>query len=113
MTYRRLGHSSSDDPTKYRDEAEVKAWEQRDPVDRFRLYLQKKGLWDDDKEAAFKEDIAQRVNDAIAAAEKEAPPQDETLVTDVYARVTAQQQEQLAEVLALEGRGVNTGAFPL
>ena len=113
VTYRRLGHSSSDDPTKYRDEAEVKAWEQRDPVDRFRAYIQRKGLWDDAKEAAFKEDIAQRVNDAIAAAEKEAPPEDETLVTDVYARVTAQQQEQLAEVLALEGRGVNTGAFPL
>ena len=113
VTYRRLGHSSSDDPTKYRDEAEVKLWEQRDPVDRFRTYLVGLGLWDDAKEAAFKEDIAQRVNDAIAAAEKEAPPEDETLVTDVYARVTAQQQEQLAEVLALEGRGVNTGAFPL
>lgn len=113
VTYRRLGHSSSDDPTRYRDEAEVKLWEQRDPVDRFRTYLQKKGLWDDGKEAAFKDDIAQRVNDAIAAAEKEGPPADETLVTDVYARVTEQQKEQLAEVLALEGRGVNTGAFPL
>lgn len=113
VTYRRLGHSSSDDPTKYRDDAEVKLWEQRDPVDRFRVYLQKRGLWDDDKEAAFKEDIAKRVNDAIAAAEKEPPPEDETLVTDVYARVTEQQKEQLAEVLALEGRGVNTGAFPL
>ena len=113
VTYRRLGHSSSDDPTKYRDEAEVKLWEQRDPIDRFRTYLVGQGLWDDAKEAAFKQDIAQRVNDAIAAAEQEPPPEDETLVTDVYARVTAQQQEQLAEVLALEGRGVNTGAFPL
>ncbi|MGC6489055.1 MAG: thiamine pyrophosphate-dependent enzyme [Planctomycetota bacterium] len=113
VTYRRLGHSSSDDPTRYRDEAEVKLWEQRDPVDRFRTYLQKKGLWDDGKEAAFKDDIAQRVNDAIAAAEKEGPPEDETLVTDVYARVTEQQKEQLAEDLALERRGVNTGAFPL
>ena len=113
VTYRRLGHSSSDDPTKYRDDAEVKLWEQRDPVDRFRVYLQKQGLWDDEKEAAFKDDMAKRVNDAIAAAEKEAPPEDETLVTDVYARVTEQQKEQLAEVLALEGRGVNTGAFPL
>ena len=113
VTYRRLGHSSSDDPTKYRDEAEVKAWEQRDPVDRFRTYLQKQGLWDTDKEAAFKEDIAQRVNDAIAAAEANGPPADETLVTDVYAHVTEQQKEQLAEVLALEGRGVNEGAFPL
>ncbi|MAD34210.1 MAG: 3-methyl-2-oxobutanoate dehydrogenase [Planctomycetes bacterium] len=113
VTYRRLGHSSSDDPSKYRDDAEVELWEQRDPVDRFRVYLEKKGLWDEDKEAAFKDDIAKRVNDAIAAAEKEAPPEDETLVTDVYARVTEQQKEQLAEVLALEGRGVNTGAFPL
>ena len=113
VTYRRLGHSSSDDPTKYRDEAEVKAWEQRDPVDRFRTYLQKQGLWDDEKEAAFKEGIAQRVNDAITAAEANGPPEDETLVTDVYSHVTDQQKEQLAEVLALEGRGVNEGAFPL
>jgi TPP-dependent pyruvate/acetoin dehydrogenase alpha subunit len=113
VTYRRLGHSSSDDPTRYRDEAEVKLWEQRDPVDRFRVHLEKQGLWDDDKEAAFKDDIAKRVNDAIAAAESFGPPEDETLVTDVYARVTEQQQEQLTEVLALEGRGVNTGAFPL
>lgn len=113
VTYRRLGHSSSDDPTKYRDDAEVKAWEKKDPVDRFRAYLTKKGLWDDQKEAAFKETIAQRVNDAIAAAEQHGPPADETLVTDVYAQVTPQLKEQLGEVLALEGRGVNQGAFPL
>lgn len=113
VTYRRLGHSSSDDPTRYRDEAEVKAWEKKDPVDRFRAYLQQRGLWNDDKEAAFKEDIAQRVNAAIAAAEANGPPADETLVTDVYAQVPEPLKEQLAEVLALEGRGVNQGAFPL
>ncbi len=113
VTYRRLGHSSSDDPTRYRDEAEVKAWEKKDPVDRFRAYLTRRGLWDDKKEAAFKDGIAQRVNDAIAAAEQNAPPADETLVTDVYEHVTPQLKEQLAEVLALEGRGVNEGAFPL
>lgn len=113
VTYRRLGHSSSDDPTKYRDEAEVKVWEKRDPVDRFRTYLQKQGLWDAEKEVAFKEDIAQRVNDAITAAEANGPPEDETLITDVYAQVTDQQKEQLAEVLAIEGRGINEGAFPL
>jgi pyruvate dehydrogenase E1 component alpha subunit len=113
VTYRRLGHSSSDDPTRYRDEAEVKAWEKKDPVDRFRAYLTRRGLWDDQKEAAFKEGIAQRVNDAIAAAEANGPPADETLVTDVYAQVTPQLKEQLGDVLALEGRGVNAGAFPL
>ncbi len=113
VTYRRLGHSSSDDPTKYRDEAEVKVWEKKDPIDRFRRYLTKKGLWDEAKETAFKDGIAQRVNDAIAAAEKNSPPTDESLVTDVYADVPPQLREQLAEVLALEGRSVNQGAFPL
>ncbi len=113
VTYRRLGHSSSDDPTRYRDEAEVKAWEKKDPVDRFRAYLQKRGLWDEAKEVTFKDGIAQRVNDAIAAAEKNGPPADETLVTDVYAQVPQQLKDQLGEVLALEGRGVNQGAFPL
>jgi pyruvate dehydrogenase E1 component alpha subunit/2-oxoisovalerate dehydrogenase E1 component alpha subunit len=113
VTYRRLGHSSSDDPTRYRDEAEVKAWEKKDPVDRFRAYLQKRGLWSEAKEVAFKEQIAQRVNDAIAAAEKNGPPADETLVTDVYAQVPQQLKDQLTDVLALEGRGVNQGAFPL
>ena len=113
VTYRRLGHSSSDDPSRYRDEAEVKVWEQKDPVDRFRKYLTQRGLWDDAREAAFKEQIAQRVNEAIAAAESFGPPADETLITDVFAQVPAQLKDQLAEVLALEGRGVNEGAFPL
>ncbi|HEX6813331.1 MAG TPA: thiamine pyrophosphate-dependent enzyme, partial [Planctomycetota bacterium] len=92
---------------------EVKLWEKKDPVDRFRSYLAKRGLWDDEKEAALKQRIAQAVNDAIAAAEKNGPPAEESLVTDVYAQVTPQLREQLAEVLALEGRSVNEGAFPL
>src|SRR5687768_6666993 len=33
-TYRMLGHSSSDDPSKYRDAAEVESWAARDPLDR-------------------------------------------------------------------------------
>ena len=113
VTYRRLGHSSSDDPTKYRDEAEVKLWEQRDPVDRFRAYLTKRGMWSEQQEVAFKESIAQRVNDAIAAAEKNGPPADESLITDVFATVPQQLREQLADVMALEGKRVNEGAFPL
>jgi pyruvate dehydrogenase E1 component alpha subunit/2-oxoisovalerate dehydrogenase E1 component alpha subunit len=113
VTYRRLGHSSSDDPTKYRDDAEVKVWEQRDPIDRCRAYLVGRGLWDERREAELKEAIALRVNAAIAAAEAHGPPADESLVTDVYAQVTPQLREQLAEVMALEGRAVNEGAFPL
>ncbi|MSR39781.1 MAG: thiamine pyrophosphate-dependent dehydrogenase E1 component subunit alpha [Planctomycetes bacterium] len=113
VTYRRLGHSSSDDPTKYRDEAEVKEWERKDPIDRFRRHLLRRELWDDAKETALKERIAKAVNDAIAAAEASGPPADETLITDVFAKVPENLKMQLTEVLALEGRRVNDGAFPL
>jgi pyruvate dehydrogenase E1 component alpha subunit len=39
VTFRIEGHSSSDDPTRYRDEQVVESWRQRDPIDRFRYYL--------------------------------------------------------------------------
>ena len=113
VTYRRLGHSSSDDPSKYRDEAEVKAWERKDPVDRFRRYLTARSLWDDAAETALKERIAKAVNDAIADAEAVGPPADETLITDVFAQVTPQLREQLADAMAVAGKRVNEGAFPL
>lgn len=61
VTYRLLPHTTADDPTKYRDDSEVKAWKDKDPLLRFRSYLQKQNLWDDDKEqtllATCKQDI--------------------------------------------------------
>ena len=32
-------HTTADDPTKYRSEEEVKAWERKDPLTRFAAYL--------------------------------------------------------------------------
>ena len=43
LTYRLSLHTTADDPTKYRDEAEVKAWEAREPLPRFRRYLEAQG----------------------------------------------------------------------
>jgi pyruvate dehydrogenase E1 component alpha subunit len=44
LTYRIGAHTSSDDPTRYRDEDEMQYWAARDPIDRFRLYLQGIGV---------------------------------------------------------------------
>jgi pyruvate dehydrogenase E1 component alpha subunit len=44
LTYRIGAHTSSDDPSKYRDEEEMRYWAERDPIDRFRLYLQGMGV---------------------------------------------------------------------
>ena len=97
VTYRRLGHSSSDDPTKYRDANEVKEWEDRDPVERFRKHLEALSLWGENKEAELQEQIAREVNDAIKAAEGGGETPADDLITDVYAEVPAALREQLRE----------------
>ena len=44
MAYRLGAHSSSDDPSGYRDKAEEEKWQQEDPVGRFeRFMLQQEG----------------------------------------------------------------------
>jgi 2-oxoisovalerate dehydrogenase E1 component alpha subunit len=47
FTYRMGAHTTSDDPTRYRTQAEVEQWRHRDPIDRLRRYLLTAGLVDD------------------------------------------------------------------
>lgn len=113
LTYRMAGHSSSDDPTRYRDAAEVQYWEDRDPVRRFEAWLRSEGLLTD----ADLEQWTAEVNEAISAAVTEAealpPPGIETIFTDVYATMPAALEEQMKYALAL-GQGARfEGAFPL
>ena len=44
VTYRLGMHTTADDPTKYRSEEEVKAWERKDPLTRFTAYLEKRNV---------------------------------------------------------------------
>ena len=43
LTYRIGPHTTSDDPTRYRDAAEVEAWQARDPIARVRALLEREG----------------------------------------------------------------------
>lgn len=49
-TYRLGAHTTADDPTKYRSDEEVKAWEPKDPVLRFKKYLIKQNLWTEEQD---------------------------------------------------------------
>ncbi|MBD0860893.1 pyruvate dehydrogenase (acetyl-transferring) E1 component subunit alpha [Gordonia sp. zg691] len=51
-TYRRGGHSSSDDPGRYRTDAEQQLWEARDPLVRLRRHLELQGT-----ESQFFDDV--------------------------------------------------------
>src|SRR5438445_5934861 len=83
-TYRMGAHSSSDDPTRYRDQKEVDRWKDRDPIDRLRNRLIGASLWDDGREQALRAELLSQVNAAIDEAEKLPPPLPQTLFDDLY-----------------------------
>jgi len=47
VTYRLGPHTTSDDPSRYRDDAEVHSWEARDPLARCRRFLEHAGRFDE------------------------------------------------------------------
>lgn len=47
LTYRIGAHTTSDDPSKYRDPAEVAEWAAKDPILRFEKFLRKQGIGQD------------------------------------------------------------------
>ena len=99
-TYRIGAHSSSDDPTRYRDEGEVEQWKKRDPLDLLRSRLQAWGLWTARQEDELRAQVLEEVNGAIAEAEKKPDPLRESLFDDVYANVPWSLREQREELLA-------------
>ena len=94
VTYRLGPHSSSDDPSRYRDEAEVARWRARDPITRFRRYLEHAGWWDEAREARLEQEIGDEITRAVQETERIPPPPVESLFTDVYADVPARLREQ-------------------
>jgi TPP-dependent pyruvate/acetoin dehydrogenase alpha subunit len=117
VTLRMGPHSSSDDPSRYRDEALFEAWKKRDPILRFKQYLSDKKMWSDSDETALQEEHKQLIADAIAEAEPMPPPGLDTLFEDVYAEMPAslrKQKDALIKEGELRGKIINTSeAFPL
>lgn len=99
VTYRLGVHTTADDPRKYRDEAEVQEWEQRDPLVRFRAYLQGKRLLDEKVERVIEEEIQRELDEATAEFERyQFEPTD--FFRHMYAELTPDLRAQQAELRA-------------
>jgi len=83
-TYRYHGHSEHDRAT-YRDEEELIAWESRDPIERWEVYMEKKKY----DVAAIREETGRRVraivDEAVAFAEASPFPEGPEAMEDLYA----------------------------
>ncbi|MBK0421950.1 pyruvate dehydrogenase (acetyl-transferring) E1 component subunit alpha [Leucobacter sp. CSA2] len=95
LTYRIGAHTTSDDPTRYREEQELRDWERRDPIDRLEAYLREQGVEDDffaDVRAGADRD-AKRIRDEILALPA---PEPDSMFAHVYAEEHPRIEEQRA-----------------
>ena len=100
LTYRILGHASSDDPTRYRDDAEVQSWIEKDPLKRLRTYLKNSHAWTAAQEAELADRLAGQIAQAVREAEAEPAVSIASLVEDVFAETPEHLVRQLRDHLA-------------
>jgi pyruvate dehydrogenase E1 component alpha subunit len=108
LTYRMGAHTSSDDPTKYREREEEQFWRDRDPITRFETYLRSRGADD-----AFFAEVATEAEDLAADVRArtfalEAPPASKVFAhvyTDPHPVVEAEAAWQAAYEASFEQEG--------
>lgn len=94
VTYRMGPHTTSDDPTRYRDRDEVEAWRRRDPIARLEALLRAEGAFDDDFVAQVAADADAFGADVRAATLGAKTREPITVLDDVYAEPHSGLDEQ-------------------
>ncbi|MGG1661048.1 pyruvate dehydrogenase (acetyl-transferring) E1 component subunit alpha [Brevibacillus sp. NRS-1366] len=100
VTYRYGAHTTADDPTKYREqELLTEEWRtKRDPIERLRTFLEKRGLWNEMKEAALNKQVAEQIEAALIQAESYPKSKPTDMFRHVYAEPTWMINEQEQEL---------------
>jgi len=95
LTYRIGAHTTSDDPSKYRDPAEVAEWAAKDPIIRFERFLRKQGIGQDffDEVKLAGDALAKELREATFAMTE--PPM-ELMFDHVYSEPHPMIEEQRA-----------------
>jgi 2-oxoisovalerate dehydrogenase E1 component alpha subunit len=98
LTYRMGAHTTSDDPTKYRSEEELRSWQERDPISRYEAFLVSRGA-----DEAFLSSVREEGEDLAADARRRTlamePPRADSMFRHVYSDEHPLMQQQ-AEWLA-------------
>ena len=98
MTYRMGPHTTSDDPTRYRSESELERWSAKDPIPRYRQWLQSQGLLNDGTLAKINREVETAVEATRNRLRSIAPPPAGEVIFDrVYQQPPDSFQEERAE----------------
>ncbi|NJP99294.1 pyruvate dehydrogenase (acetyl-transferring) E1 component subunit alpha [Streptomyces zingiberis] len=109
FTYRMGAHTTSDDPTRYRRDAEREEWEAKDPIQRLRAHLEAESVIDADFLAALEEEsetLGRRVRESIRLM-PDPPPT--AIFENIYADGHALVDEERAQFAAYQASFAEEG----
>ncbi|WP_237566174.1 pyruvate dehydrogenase (acetyl-transferring) E1 component subunit alpha [Oceanobacillus massiliensis] len=96
LTYRFGPHTmSGDDPTRYRTEELDNEWAKKDPLVRFRKFLEGKKLWSEEDENKVIEEAKEDIKKAIKKAEQQPKQKVTDLIGNMYEELPTNLQEQM------------------
>ena len=96
-TYRLGAHTTADDPTRYRNDEEVKKWELKDPLIRIEKYLKNKNIIDDDQINQLKDEYKKYAMAEFEMAENFEHPTFEDTFKYTYKDMPPILEDQLKE----------------
>ncbi|HJS71419.1 MAG TPA: pyruvate dehydrogenase (acetyl-transferring) E1 component subunit alpha [Acidimicrobiia bacterium] len=95
LTYRYGPHATADDPTLYRSDDEVERWKEKDPIDRLRRFLERRGEWDQRAGEKVAMEVSDLVDAAVTALEAEPMPTRDDAIRQGFARIPTHVVDQL------------------
>lgn len=107
LTYRLGDHTTADDASRYRDDAEVSPHWKEEPIARLRAHLASAGLWDKEREEALLHQCREEIEAAAETYLATSPEPATALFDHLYARLPAdlEPQRALAQESAEAGHG--------
>jgi 2-oxoisovalerate dehydrogenase E1 component alpha subunit len=103
VTFRMGPHSSADDPTRYRSDELLTEWGNRDPINRFRAYLERRGIWTPEDDERARQEVDERIAAAVSSAERYPPPPAASMFEDVYHDLPWHLREECNAIVGEEG----------
>lgn len=105
LTYRYGPHTmAGDDPTRYRSADLDTEWEKKDPLVRFRKFLESKKLWSEEEENEVIEKAKEEIKEAIKQADKYPKQKVTDLIEHMYEELPVNLQEQMEEYKEKESK---------
>ncbi len=99
LTYRIGAHTTADDPTRYRDSAEVESWRTKDPITRFQRFLIKRGLLTEEQVQQTITDLEEEINEAVREVEAMPPMAPDSFFDYTMAELPPRLQEERDDLL--------------